>query len=105
MGFQDLLDKVQSGMGFAEFALDVLPGLTPEIAQAIVAAQLDATSANVQAVAQAYASEGSVPPAKLMAYLLVENEKQHPEDTVRGNVMPWLIGAGIAAYLLLRKRR
>jgi hypothetical protein len=105
MDFQALLDKVQAGMGIADFALDVLPGLTPDIAQAIAAAELDATSANVQAVVQAYADEGSIPPAKLMAHLLIVNEQQHPEDTVKGALAPWLIGGGIILYLLFRKRR
>lgn len=105
MGLQELIDKVQAGMGAADFALDVLPTLTPDIAQAIAQAELDATSANVRAVVQAYADEGMTPPAKLMAHLLIVNEQQHPEDTVKGALAPYLIGGGIILYLLFRKRR
>ncbi len=80
-------------------------GINTEIMQAIAAAELDPTSANVNAVVAAYAKVGMVIPSQLYAHLLQINEERHPEDTVRGAVAPWLIaGAAILAFILFMRR-
>jgi len=80
-------------------------GLTPRIMTAVAAAEADPTSANIAEVTAAYAANGQTPPAKLMAHLILQNEKIHPEDTVRGAMLPYLaIGAGLL-WLLFRRRR
>lgn len=81
-------------------------GFTPEIALAVTAAIADPTSANVQAVVNAYGANGQVVPTKLYAYLIQINEEKHPEDTVRGAMFPWLLAGGaLIAFLLFRKKR
>lgn len=77
-------------------------GLTEEIAKAVLAAELDPTSANVRAVFAAYAANGQTPPAKLVTYLLAINERRHPEDTVRAAALPWIL-LGIAGIVLIWK--
>lgn len=79
-------------------------GLTAGIATTGAAAIADPTSANIQAVVNAYAENGQTPPAQLMAYLIQINEERHPEDTYRGAVFPWvLLGGAFVAFLLFRK--
>lgn len=81
-------------------------GLTGDIATAVAAAELDPTSANVQAVVSAYARNGQLVPAKLYAHLIQINEERHPEDTVRGAAFPYLLAGGaVLMWLVLRKRR
>lgn len=81
-------------------------GLTGEIAATTAVAIADPTSANIQAVVEAYAENGQLIPTKLMAYLVQINEERHPEDTYRGATFPWfLLGGAVLAFLLLRKKR
>jgi hypothetical protein len=81
-------------------------GFTTDIALTASAAIADPTSANIDAVVNAYAANGQVPPTKLYAYLIQINEEKHPEDTVRGNVFPWVIAGGLlAGYWLLFGRK
>jgi hypothetical protein len=81
-------------------------GLTGDIALKVSACMIDPTSSNVQAVVNAYASNGQVPPTQLMAYLIQLNEEKHPEDTYRGAAFPWLLaGAGLVFYLISRRGR
>lgn len=103
MTASEVLTRIQQVIGIADFALEVAPTLTPAITSALVRAELDATAANVEAVFSAYAMAGRIVPAKLMAQLLYENERQHPEDTVRGDILPWLIAGAVVLYLLFRK--
>lgn len=81
-------------------------GFTPDIAISSAAAIADPTSANIQAVVDAYAKNGQIVPTKLMAYLIQINEERHPEDTYGGSIFPVLFaGAAILAYFIFRKRR
>jgi hypothetical protein len=81
-------------------------GVTGEIAVSVASAIADPTSANLQAVVDAYLANGQVVPGKLMAYLVQQNEAIHPEDTYRGIAFPWLFaGAALAVFLIFRKRR
>lgn len=105
MSYQSVMDRIQQIIGVADFAADVLPTLTPDIAEAIYAAEVDPTSAAVERVFELYARHGVVPPVKLAAHLLQINEVQHPEDTVRGDMTPWLIAGGIILFLFLRRKR
>ena len=102
---QEWLDRIHQGVEVADLAVEVGSTATPDIIEALVAAEMDATSYNVERVFELYARAGIVPPARLTAHLLLINEQQHPEDTVRGDITPWLVVGGIVAYLLLRKRR
>lgn len=79
-------------------------GISFGIARAVAAAELDPTSANVNAVVAAYAQEGLVVPAQLYAHLIDINEQRHPEDTVRGSMLPWLVAIGAGVWFLFRRR-
>jgi len=103
MSAEEVLSRIRQAIGIADFALDVAPTLTPEILETLIAAEKDATAANVEAVFAAYYRAGVMPPAKLAAQLLYENEQQHPEDTIRGDLTPWLIAIAIGIFLLFRK--
>lgn len=78
-------------------------GFSSDILEANARAIAEPTSSNIATVTKAYASEGLAPPGKLMAYLLAENEKRYPGDTVRGAIAPYLIVGGIALLLILRR--
>lgn len=73
-------------------------GVTAGIAESVAAAELNPSSRNVQGVINAYAANGQVIPAKLLAHLIQINEERHPEDTYRGAAAPWLF-LGIAAII------
>lgn len=81
-------------------------GLAPEILSAISKAELDPTSANINAVIGAYARNGQTPPPQLMAQLIDANRTRHPEDpyieNTLGSIAPWLL-LGIAAFVILRR--
>lgn len=79
-------------------------GISWDIAQAVAAAELDPTSAHVNAVVEAYARQGMVVPAQLYAHLIEINEQRHPEDTVRGSMLPWLVAIGAGVWFLFRRR-
>jgi len=79
-------------------------GLSTDIAAAVSRALLEPTSANIGEVTSVYASNGLIPPPKLMAYLVSENEKRYPYDTVRGSIAPYLIGGLVLFLLFFRKR-
>ena len=104
MSVQDVLDRISQISGLADFAVDLLPGLTADIAESIIAAEADPTAANVERVFELYARHDVTPPAKLTAHLLLINEQRHPEDTVRGDITPWLIAGAIVLFLFFRKR-
>lgn len=78
-------------------------GVTPDIAKAVLAAELDPTSKNVRAVFDAFADNGQTPPAKLVAHLVAINEERHPEDTVRSATLPYLIAGGLLLFLIFRR--
>lgn len=84
-------------------------GIAPDILKAIAQAELDPTSANLNKVVAAYAGHGQIPPPKLMAALIAENHRRHPEDRyssfVAGNVLPWVLLLGAAGLVLLARRR
>ncbi len=83
-------------------------GLTGDIAESVTIAMATPTSANIQEVVNAYARNAQVPPTKLMAYLIQENESRYPNDLYRGAIAPWLIGAaigGVLLFSLFSKRR
>ena len=104
MSISDMLGTVTDWIGTATEAAEFVEDLDPELSLIVAQAESYPTSANVEAVATAYARRGKVPPAKLMAHLLIENEKRYPGDTVRGDLAPWLIG-GVVLFLLLRRKR
>lgn len=78
-------------------------GVTPDIAEAVLEAELDPTSANVKQVFKAYAANGQTPPAKLVAHLIAINEERHPEDTFRSATLPYLIGGLAVLFFLFRR--
>jgi hypothetical protein len=81
-------------------------GLTADIAVSFAAAELDPTSANVQAVVDAYARNGQVVPGKMLGYLISLNEQKHPEDLYRSSIVPWLVaGAGLLLFFFMGKRK
>lgn len=81
-------------------------GVTPDIADAVIKAELDPTSENVAEAFAAFARNGQTPPAKLVAHLIMINEERYPEDLYRGRVFPYLLAAvGLALFLITRKRR
>lgn len=88
-------------------ASDILSafGMTGDIAVSSAMALADPTSANVQAVVDAYAQNGQIVPTKLMAYLIQINVERHPEDPYSATVFPLFFAvAAIAAFLIFRKR-
>jgi hypothetical protein len=105
MSLQSVMDQVQQYIGIADFAADVLPTLTPDITEAIVAAETDPTSTAVERVIELYARHDVAPPVKLVAHLLMINEQRHPDDTVKSDLLPWVIAGGIVIYLLFFRRR
>lgn len=103
---EDILSKVEDTISTAQDLTEIVDSATPEIGLKIVQAEADPTSANVQAVLTAYANAGQVPPVKLAAHLILINEERHPEDTVRGNAAPFVLGAAaLAIWLFSRKGR
>ncbi|MCP5101879.1 MAG: hypothetical protein GY950_00785 [bacterium] len=78
-------------------------GLSADIVEANARAIAEPTSSNIGAVTTAYARNGLAPPGKLMAYLLAENEKRYPHDTVRGSLAPYVLGGAVLLYLIFRK--
>ena len=81
-------------------------GITGAIASSAALAIAAPTSANVQAVVDAYAQNGQVVPTKLMAYLIEINAEQYPNDLYTSSLFPIVFAvAAIAAYFIFRKRR
>jgi len=101
----DLLSEANDYLELASYTAEIIPTLTPDIAEKLAIAQADPTAANVEAVISAYASSGQVPPPKLVAYLITINERDRPGDTVRGDVAPWLFLAVAVGYFVLRRKR
>lgn len=79
-------------------------GLSPEIVKTNLAAIAEPTSANIAEVTKVYAQNGLAPPGQFMAFLLAENEKRYPHDTVRGALTPYLIGGAALLFLLFRRK-
>ena len=102
---EDILNRVSSGIDYAHDIAGIVTTLSPALAQKVLIAEADPTSANVQAVISGYAMEGKVPPADLIAHLLMINEQRHPEDTIRGNVAPFVLGGAALAIWYFTKRR
>jgi hypothetical protein len=71
---QTWLDRISQYVDIADYAAELVPLLTADIVEAIVAAEIDPTSINVERVAEVFARHSIVPPAKLMAHLLMINE-------------------------------
>jgi hypothetical protein len=81
-------------------------GLTGETLESTTLALAEPSSANIQAVVDAYAVNGQPVPTKLMAYLISENEGRYPADLYRNKLMPWVfLGAGLAALFYLSRKR
>ncbi len=77
-------------------------GSAGEITIAAIRAEADPTAANVRAVVAAYAKNGIVPPADLLAHLKEINEARYPDDLAFPNPLPLLIAAGLLAWVILR---
>lgn len=81
-------------------------GLTGDIASSVAMAELDPTSANIQAVVDAYGRNGQVIPGQMLAYLVQQNEARHPEDLYRSSFVPWIIlGVGVLLLFSIGKNR
>lgn len=75
-------------------------GITADIASTSAVALADPTSANIQAVVNAYAQNGQVVPGKLLAYLVEQNEARYPNDLYRATFTPWIVlGIGAALFI------
>jgi len=79
-------------------------GVSLEVAETAARAVIEPTSSNIKALTLAYAEQGQVPPPKLIAWLIQENQKRYPQDSVITSVLPWLIGGVLALYLIFRRR-
>lgn len=102
---EDILSRVSAGIDYAQDLSGIISTLSPAIAERVVLAEADPTSENVQAVFAAYAREGKIPPVDLTAHLLMINEERHPEDTVRGNAAPFVLGGAALLFWILTKKR
>jgi len=81
-------------------------GLSTNIAEAVALAELNPTSSAVSGVVKAYAANGQIIPAQLLAHLVQINEERHPEDTYRGAVAPGIIlGVGLILYFLFLRKK
>jgi hypothetical protein len=84
-------------------------GLSGDIAKAVIEAEADPTSRNINKVISAYASIGQTPPVKLIGQLAEYNKTAHPEDVWTSAVistgLQWLAIGLIGLFILFRKKR
>lgn len=80
-------------------------GITGDIAETAAIAMAAPTSANIQAVVNAYAKNGQVVPGQLLTYLIQQNESQYPNDLYRATFTPWIVlGIGLGLWFFFRRR-
>ena len=92
IGFGGILDDLGSALG-----------LTGDILTAVTSAELEPTSANINAVVKAYAANGQTPSPTLMGQLIQANAAKYPNDLYSSSVLPVLIGGAVILWLFFRR--